>query len=256
MGDAWYAIGESSDSARDKAGYRSRAAFWYTRAVNDLKGFAKTRIEKRLSEMQDALTAAASQDGGENGKYIDVTLAPGVLMRLVKIPASKDGKISEFYLGQTEVTQKQWAAVMGSNPSGRRGDDMPVETVTWNNCQEFIRALNSSPMARRLTFRLPSVDEFAYCCEPAVKSAKSHGLSKVGWLKGNAATSTHPVGQLLATEFGLYDVIGNVWEWTSNDDQIYGASYGDVNTDTLLGGGAKTYNKGDNLGLRVAAEAR
>ena len=126
LGDHWYALAESSDIARDQAGYRSRAAFWYTRALADLKGFAKTRIEKRLGELQDALAAAARQTGNENGKFIDITLAPGVLMRLVKIPASKDGKIKEFYLGQTEVTQKQWQAVMGGNPRQSHLGPCPV----------------------------------------------------------------------------------------------------------------------------------
>ena len=257
LGDLWYALAESSDGARDQAGYRSRAAFWYTRAVQDLKGFAKTRIEKRLGELQDALAAAARQSGNENGKFIDITLAPGVLMRLVKIPASKDGKIKEFYLGQTEVTQRQWAAVMGGNPSERKGDNLPVELVTWNDCQQFIAALNREASAQRFAFRLPTVEEFTYCCEPVAKAAKSAGtLHKIGWLKQNAGDTTHAAGQLLASDSQLYDLIGNVWEWTSNDDKVFGVSYLDTHADNLVADGAKKYNKGPNLGLRIAADQR
>ena len=100
LGDLWWSLGEDAESPRDRSGYKSRAVFWYTRAASGLSGFAKTRLEKRIKEAGDeALAAAAEQTGGDsaNGKFIDITLAPGVLMRLFKIPASKDGKIKEFY---------------------------------------------------------------------------------------------------------------------------------------------------------------
>ena len=104
----------------------------------ELTGLSKTRIERRLEDAgKEAMAAAAGQTGADNGKYIDITLAPGVVMRLVKIPASEDGKIKEFYLGQTEVTQKQWQAVMGSNPSKVKGDEFPVTNVSLDEAKAF-----------------------------------------------------------------------------------------------------------------------
>ena len=144
LGDWWWALAEGADNERDQAGYKSRAVFWYTRAAAGLTGFAKTRVEKRIADAgQAALAAAARQDGGENGQFIDITLAPGVVMRLMKIPASADGKIKEFYLGQTEVTQKQWQAVMGNTPKAKRDDSLPIAPVTWKDCQAFMDRPNS-----------------------------------------------------------------------------------------------------------------
>lgn len=258
LGDSWYAFAESADNPSDKAGYRSRAAFWYTRAVNDLKGFAKARIEKRLGEMQDALAAAANQTGGENGKFIDVTLAPGVLMRLVKIPASADGKIPSFYLGQTEVTQKQWQAVMGSNPSGIKGDNLPVGVVTWEDCNNFAQRLNSTPNGKRVAFRLPTQAELSH----AYLAGQTHEyyLSRYQeffWTGDNSGGLLKPVGTKKANTWGIHDSLGNAWEWC-NDETIWGGSVGQKiaeHKNTPRKG--KTDNPSDNIiGLRVAAEAR
>lgn len=257
LGDAWYAMASQSDSPREQAGYKSRAAFWYTRAVQDLKGLTKTRVEKRLKELGDAVAKAAGQSGNENGKYIDLTLAPGVLLRLVKIPASADGKVKEFWLGQTEVTQRQWMAVMGSNPSAHKGDDLPAEMITWSDCREFLNRLQSGPGGRRLSFRFPAPMEFLRCYEPIAKDQQSGPkLSKIAWVKANASDSTHSVALLEPTGFALYDMIGNVWEWSSNEDEIYGCAFSDAAPGGFVGGGAKTYNKGSNLGLRIAANLK
>lgn len=259
-GDLWWALADDAGakSTRDRAGYRSRAVFWYTRAAGQLKGFAKTRVEKRIAEAgEEALTTAASQNGGENGKFIDVTLAPGVVMRLVKIPASKDGKIKEFWLGQTEVTQRQWTAVMGSNPSAHLGDMLPVEMVTWNDCREFLNQIQSSSSGRRLRFRFPTPTEFRNCYEPIAKEQQSGPmLCKIAWVKANAGDMTHAVASLEPTGILFYDVLGNVCEWSSNEDEVYGCAFSDAAPGGFFASGAKTYNKGSNLGLRVAADTK
>lgn len=254
LGDSWYFLGEQSDSARDKAGFRSRAAFWYTRALVDLKGFAKTRVEKRLSEMQDALAAAASQDGGENGKYIDVTLAPGVLMRLVKIPASADGKIPEFYLGQTEVTQKQWMAVMGSNPSAVKGMSLPVTDVSQKDCMDFAERLSGKG---RFAFRLPTKEEWMHAYDLDVKTDGGN-VSTVAWHKSNGLSKVHDVAQKSGGKLGLFDIAGNVFELTSDPTHIYGGSVGvDIatNGDCFV----QDFPSGDKhqtVGFRVSAIPR
>ena len=124
--------------------------------------------------------------------------------------------LSDYYIGQTEVTQELWEAVMGSNPSYFEGDNQcPVENVSWNDCQEFIKKLN------RLTgknFRLPTEAEWEYAARGGNKSkgykySGSNDADAVAWYDKNSGSKTHPVAQKQSNELGLYDMSGNVWEW-------------------------------------------
>ena len=124
--------------------------------------------------------------------------------------------LSDYYIGQTEVTQELWAAVMGSNPSYFKGNDQrPVENVSWNDCQEFIEKLN------RLTgknFRLPTEAEWEYAARGGSKSrgykySGSDNPDAVAWYDDNSGGKTHPVAQKQSNELGLYDMSGNVYEW-------------------------------------------
>ena len=124
--------------------------------------------------------------------------------------------LSSYYISKYEVTQQLWQAVMGSNPSWYKGDKRrPVEQVSWEDCQEFIRKLNE------LTgrgFRLPTEAEWEYAARGGKKSrgykySGSDKLSDVAWIEDNSGGTTHPVGQKSPNELGLYDMSGNVMEW-------------------------------------------
>lgn len=120
-----------------------------------------------------------------------------------------------IFNGSSKVTQKEWKAVMGDNPSRFKGDDFPVECVTWNDCQTFINKLNSLTGKR---FRLPTEFEWEYAARGGNKSkgykyAGSNNINDVAWYGNNSGKRTHKVGEKNPNELGLYDMSGNVYEW-------------------------------------------
>ena len=133
---------------------------------------------------------------------------------------------NDYYMGKYEVTQALWQAVMGSNPSNFKGDNLPVETVNWNDCQEFISKLNSLTGRK---FRLPTEAEWEYAARGGKKSrgyqySGSSNISDVAWYDENSGSKTHPVGTKQANELGIYDMTGNVWEWCSDWYGSYSSS--------------------------------
>ena len=131
-----------------------------------------------------------------------------------------------FYLGIYPVTQRQWEAVMGSNPSRFQGPEHPVEQVSWDKVQEFIRSLNTHE--GRALYRLPTEAEWEYAARAGATGAYCFGddvtqLAQYAWYEDNARGTTHPVGQLQPNAWGLYDMHGNVWEWVQDwyDNQEY-----------------------------------
>ena len=122
---------------------------------------------------------------------------------------------NDYYMGKYEVTQALWQAVMGSNPSKFKSRNLPVEQVSWDDCQEFINKLNSITGRR---FRLPTEAEWEYAARGGKKSkgyqySGSSKMSEVAWYTANSGSKTHPVGKKQANELGLYDMTGNVLEW-------------------------------------------
>lgn len=126
-----------------------------------------------------------------------------------------------FYLGKYLVTQAQWEKTMISSPSGSKGPDLPVEKVSWDDCQAFLKKLGTGA-------RLPTEAEWEYACRAGTTTALNSGkaltstearcpnLDEVAWYRENSGGKTHPVGQKQPNGWGLYDMHGNVWEWCSD----------------------------------------
>ncbi len=132
--------------------------------------------------------------------------------------------ISEpFYLGRYEITQAQWEAVMGDNPSYFKGPGHPVDSVPWDMCQEFIKRLGKKAPGRKLS--LPTEAQWEYACRAGTTTRFSFGddvdqLSEFAWYGGFDAIG-HPVGEKKPNAWGLYDMHGNVWEWVSSQYVLY-----------------------------------
>lgn len=123
---------------------------------------------------------------------------------------------SDFYIGKYEITRAQWRGVMGSDPSRfRSGDSLPVETVSWNDCQSFISKLNESAAGLGV-FRLPTEAEWEYACRAGSGSTYNWGASMDPsncWYQNNSGGSTNPAGMKAPNPWGLFDMSGNVREW-------------------------------------------
>ncbi len=162
-----------------------------------------------------------------------------------------------FWLGKTEVTQGEWRRAMGSNPSSfkRCGDNCPVENVSWHDAvmycnarsrQEGIEPCYDGDRFKGLGctgYRLPTEAEWEYAARAGTTGARYGDLDAIGWYDANSGNTTHPVGQKRANAWGLSDMLGNVWEWTSDS---YGA-YGGAATDPLgpASGAFRVYRGGD-----------
>lgn len=199
--------------------------------------------------LQDAIQART--DVTAPPKALSLDLGSGVKMDLVLIRpgsfvmGSEAGESREhirrvtitkpFYLGKYEVTQEQWQAVTGGNPSNFRASGNPVECISWNDCQDFVKKLSAKfPGAE---FRLPTEAEWEYACRAASASEFYFGdneanLGEYAWYAENSEQKTHLVGQRNPNAWGLYDMHGNVWEWCSD---WYGDKYSDGDATNPLG---------------------
>lgn len=134
--------------------------------------------------------------------------------------------LSSYYIGKYEVTQAQWKEVMGSNPSFFKGDNLPVENVSWNDTQIFIRKLNEKTGNK---YRLPTEAEWEFAARGGNRSrgfkySGNNSYSVVAWHYKNSGKNTHPVGSKGANELGIYDMSGNVWEWCQDWYSDYNAT--------------------------------
>jgi formylglycine-generating enzyme required for sulfatase activity len=163
-----------------------------------------------------------------NGTEIEMVSVPDGTF-LMGSALSEDGRdkdegpqsevtVQNFQMSKYEVTQAQYKAVTSTNPSNFKGDDLPVDSVSWNDAVEFCRKLS------RLTgrvYRLPTEAEWEYACRAGTKGPYPGNLDAIGWYVANSRNQTHPVGQKEPNGFGLYDMNGNVWEWCQSKYKPY-----------------------------------
>ena len=190
----------------------------------------KPRLQSLLAAVTCAALAMSCGSSSSKERTVEfsekertVELSDGVAVDIVKTPQG-------LWFGKTEVTQAQWEVLMGANPSEFKGANNPVENVSWDDCQEFLLKLNALPSVKTsgMTFRLPTEEEWEYACRAGAtgvycKLANGTEITKdtlgqVAWFEDNADSKSHPVGQKEPNAFGLYDMHGNVWEWTSTAD--------------------------------------
>ena len=204
----------------------------------------QTTVEKPSTELADVRASPVTDTSGEERKVITVGNVSFMMIRVdggtftmgatfeQGSDAFDDEKpahqvtLSPYYIGETEVTQALWEAVMGNNPSNFKGSNNPVEMVSWDDCQLFIRKLNQST---GLSFRLPTEAEWEYAARGGNKSrgykySGSNNLKDVAWYFDNSGSSSHDVKTKQANELGLYDMSGNVWEWCQDWKRDYPSS--------------------------------
>lgn len=159
-----------------------------------------------------------------------------------------DVTLSSYYMGETEVPQWLWTAVMGNNPSYNKGDNLPVESVSYDDCKDFIARLNSK---FDKNFSLPTEAQWEYAARGGNLSngynySGSNDLNTVAWNAENSGDKTHPVALKQANELGLYDMSGNVAEWCSDWYEKYGSGsgFGPLNNPTGAGSGSDRVYRG------------
>jgi formylglycine-generating enzyme required for sulfatase activity len=138
---------------------------------------------------------------------------PGAPMRQEEETPRRVTLTRAFRIAATEVTQRQWLTLMPQNPSPKTGDDLPVTSVSWKEAQEFCLKLSEKEGAR---YRLPTEAEWEYACRAGAPDAPAGTarLDTVAWYSANSGETTHPVGQKERNAWGLFDLLGNVAEWT------------------------------------------
>ena len=208
---------------------------------------AQTQSVVSTASPSPTSTSPNTVGASASGSVISIPVKNGISIEMVKVEAGSfdmgatpemeqlfdDEKpvhrvtlTNNYYLGKYEVTQKLWLVVMGKNPSWFKGKDLPVERVSWNDCQKFISKLNK---LTGKSFRLPTEAEWEYAARGGKKNrgckySGSDELENVAWYKDNSGLMTREVGLKQPNELGLYDMTGNVWEWCEDRKGTYDRS--------------------------------
>ncbi len=229
---------------------------------------AKAAQERQMADARAEVEAAKALFLASNGGDI-IDLGPEAKMPIVFItpgsftmgsPSGEEGRSSmesqvevslsqPFWLAKTEVTQAQWKAVMGRNPSSFKGPNRPVEKVSWEDVQSYLTKLNEKGvLPEGWKFALPTEAQWEYACRAGEKGPFSGGsLEEVGWYDGNSGSKTHDVGQKKPNAWGLHDMHGNVYEWCS--DWYYGTLRGGVDPTGPTSGDYRVFRGGSSGGV-------
>ncbi|MBV6501566.1 MAG: hypothetical protein CJBNEKGG_04081 [Prosthecobacter sp.] len=192
--------------------------------------------QKRSSETK--MVTLEEIEAGEPGRMLEVQLGDEVVQQFCYVPAGsfdmgspahEDGRDSHenqvrvtvsqpFWLARTEVTQAQWKAVMGGNPSSFKGGNLPVESVSWHDAKDFVGKLNANGLLPAgWKWALPTEAQWEHACRAGQAGLYSGGsLDEVGWYSVNSHRQTHEVGARKPNPWGLHDMHGNVSEWCSD----------------------------------------
>ncbi len=233
---------QTNPPAKPSAGQRSNAA---STSASNAKLNLKNLISNMVYVSGGTFTMGATSEQGDDA-FDDEKPAHSVT-------------VSGFYICKYEVTQALWKAVMGNNPSNWKGDNLPVEQVSWDDCQTFIRKLNA---LTGKNFRLPTEAEWEFAARGGnnsrgYKYSGSNNIGDVAWYDGNSGNKTHVVGTKSPNELGIYDMSGNVCEWCQDRKGSYssasqtnptGASSG--SNRVLRGGSWRYYARGCRSSFR------
>jgi formylglycine-generating enzyme required for sulfatase activity len=185
---------------------------------------AEARIQENQDQAATALKDTETIDLGGGVSMEFVLIRPGLFMMGSESGHNDEKPIHQvaitrpFYLGRYEVTQEQWQRVMHNNPSGFKGTNLPVENVSWNDCQIFLAKLRSKTKRK---FALPTEAQWEYACRAGTTNTYSCGEDEAGladhaWYASNSDQKTHPVGRKQPNAWGLCDMHGNVFEWCAD----------------------------------------